>query len=64
MSRHTEVKCPICGKTVVWNQEANCRPFCSQRCRLIDLGQWAGEDYRIPDRSPAPDKWQALDQDS
>lgn len=39
--------CPICKKTSAW--EGNpFRPFCSERCRLIDLGNWASEDYRIP----------------
>lgn len=27
-------------------------PFCSSRCQLIDLGQWLGEEYRVPDQSP------------
>jgi len=31
------------------------RPFCSERCRLIDLGQWASENYRIPDNNPKAD---------
>ncbi|MDE3118208.1 MAG: DNA gyrase inhibitor YacG [Nitrospirota bacterium] len=39
--------CPICKKPVPW--EGNTwRPFCSERCQLIDLGTWAGEGYRIP----------------
>lgn len=29
------------------------RPFCSERCKMIDLGQWATENYRIPDTSPS-----------
>ncbi len=41
------VKCPICGKDSVW-EDNPFRPFCSERCRLIDLGKWASEDYRIP----------------
>lgn len=31
------------------------RPFCSERCRLIDLGQWAAEEYRVPDSAPQPE---------
>ncbi len=46
------VTCPICGKDVVWGEESPHRPFCSERCKLIDLGQWANEGYRIPQ----PDK--------
>lgn len=41
--------CPLCKKPVTW--EGNpCRPFCSERCKTIDLGDWASERYRIPDR--------------
>lgn len=43
------VNCPQCGKIVVWNPENRYRPFCSERCKMIDLGQWASESYRIPD---------------
>ncbi len=39
--------CPICRKPVDWNQ-ADTRPFCSERCRLIDLGEWFDESRRIP----------------
>ena len=39
--------CPTCGKAVSW--EGNIfRPFCSERCRLIDLQGWFGERYRVP----------------
>jgi hypothetical protein len=42
-----EIPCPYCRKPALW--EGNpCRPFCSERCRLLDLGRWAAEDYRIP----------------
>jgi len=34
---------------VEWTESNKFRPFCSERCRLIDLGQWAAEGYRIPD---------------
>jgi len=42
------VKCPTCEKEVEWNSEAKYRPFCSDRCKLIDLGQWAAEEHAIP----------------
>jgi endogenous inhibitor of DNA gyrase (YacG/DUF329 family) len=42
------VNCPQCGKPVPWSTENPYRPFCSERCRLIDLGQWASESYRVP----------------
>jgi len=42
-----KIKCPGCKKESVW--EGNpFRPFCSERCKLIDLGAWAAEEYRIP----------------
>ena len=44
-----EVKCPICRKLTPWENNP-CRPFCSERCRLIDLGAWTRGSYRIPAR--------------
>lgn len=41
------VRCPICRVEVSWEENPH-RPFCSERCRLIDLGAWAGDRYRIP----------------
>lgn len=41
------VKCPICGKPVEWVDANPFRPFCCERCKLIDLGQWAEERYSI-----------------
>ncbi|MFW2177088.1 MULTISPECIES: DNA gyrase inhibitor YacG [unclassified Moraxella] len=38
--------CPQCGKPTVW-QDNPSKPFCSERCKLIDLGAWASEDYKI-----------------
>lgn len=43
-----KVKCPHCRKTVEWSADNRYRPFCSQRCRLIDLGDWASESHKIP----------------
>jgi endogenous inhibitor of DNA gyrase (YacG/DUF329 family) len=42
------IVCPGCGAQTVWSQENPFRPFCSERCRLIDFGQWATGAYRIP----------------
>lgn len=42
------VKCPQCGNLTLYSPENLFRPFCSERCRLIDLGEWASEGYRIP----------------
>lgn len=41
------VACPQCGAQVPWEGNSY-RPFCSERCRLIDLGAWLGEKYSIP----------------
>jgi len=49
----TEVKCPTCGRPVEWSERSPYRPFCSERCRLIDLGAWLSEERRIPDESSA-----------
>ncbi|AUI65370.1 MULTISPECIES: DNA gyrase inhibitor YacG [Glaesserella] len=43
----TVVNCPTCEKEVVWSSESKYRPFCSERCQLIDLGEWANEEKRI-----------------
>jgi hypothetical protein len=40
------IKCPICGTPTAWKDNPD-RPFCSERCRTIDLGNWASEDYRV-----------------
>lgn len=55
--KKTVVTCPTCGKTVEWASEQRWRPFCSERCRLIDLGEWASESYRVPveEQTPADD---------
>ncbi len=42
------VKCPTCDKAVAWVATAKYRPFCSDRCRLIDLGEWADGKRFIP----------------
>ncbi|WP_347988189.1 DNA gyrase inhibitor YacG [Methylomonas sp. AM2-LC] len=42
------VKCPTCKKAVVWTPEEIFKPFCSERCKLIDLGDWATEAHKIP----------------
>jgi endogenous inhibitor of DNA gyrase (YacG/DUF329 family) len=53
------VVCPTCGKPVTWDASAKWRPFCSERCRLIDLGEWMSERHRIageeiPDETSDP----------
>jgi uncharacterized protein len=40
-------RCPSCGKEIEWKDNPT-RPFCSERCKLIDFGHWANEEYRVP----------------
>ena len=42
------VKCPTCDNAVAWVASSRFRPFCSDRCRLIDLGEWADGNRYIP----------------
>jgi uncharacterized protein len=50
------VSCPQCGRATPWNLTNSFRPFCSERCKMIDLGQWATESYRIPTPEAEPDQ--------
>ena len=43
--------CPICKKSVAPRAENQAFPFCSERCRLVDLGTWLGEGYRVPGKA-------------
>jgi uncharacterized protein len=42
------VKCPTCGRSIEWSDQSPFRPFCSERCRIIDLGAWLTEKHAIP----------------
>ena len=48
------VNCPTCSDLVDWIPESRWRPFCSDRCRLLDLGAWFEEERGIPDPEPVP----------
>ncbi len=52
----TVVNCPTCSAQVEWTEINKFRPFCSQRCKQIDLGAWAEEKYVIPAVTPPPDE--------
>jgi endogenous inhibitor of DNA gyrase (YacG/DUF329 family) len=41
------VSCPRCGASVEWTPASRFKPFCSERCKMIDLGDWATEKYRV-----------------
>jgi hypothetical protein len=43
------VNCPTCATQVEWSPQSRFRPFCSERCKMVDLGAWANEKFRIPD---------------
>ncbi|TDB62152.1 DNA gyrase inhibitor YacG [Photorhabdus khanii] len=55
MSELLMIECPTCSKSVVWGEVSPYRPFCSKRCQLIDLGEWANEEKRIPSQSEDSD---------
>jgi endogenous inhibitor of DNA gyrase (YacG/DUF329 family) len=42
------IACPTCNKKGTWTADNPVRPFCSERCKLIDLGDWASEKFRVP----------------
>ncbi|MDR1709676.1 MAG: DNA gyrase inhibitor YacG [Candidatus Accumulibacter sp.] len=52
--RPPQVRCPRCGAETPWSVQNPHRPFCSERCKLIDLGAWASEAYRVPVREEEP----------
>ena len=43
------IKCPVCKKNTIYSTKNPYRPFCSEQCKLIDLGRWFEEDYNVPD---------------
>ncbi|MDX1451717.1 MAG: DNA gyrase inhibitor YacG [Oleiphilaceae bacterium] len=57
-----KVNCPTCQKDVEWIEANTHRPFCSERCKLIDLGAWANEEYRVP--VAENEEWSGNDQTS
>lgn len=48
------VNCPTCDTSLEWNLKNTHRPFCSQRCKLIDLGAWANEEYSVASEPVSP----------
>ncbi len=55
MSMQTTVKCPHCGREGEWSGNPF-RPFCSERCKMTDLGGWFSEEYRISGDEPADEE--------
>ncbi len=53
------VKCPACGGPSRYAPDNRYRPFCCERCKNLDLGAWASEEFRVPSApQPAPDDGQ------
>ena len=46
------VKCPTCGREIEYNDNEY-RPFCSERCKLLDFGAWADEQFAVPTEDAA-----------
>ncbi len=49
-----KVLCPRCGEVAAWAGNPY-RPFCSERCKMIDLGAWASGEHRIPGKPLSPE---------
>lgn len=48
------MKCPSCHRLIKWEDNPH-RPFCSERCKLLDFGAWANEEYSVPaEEAPPP----------
>ncbi|HVZ43287.1 MAG TPA: DNA gyrase inhibitor YacG [Ramlibacter sp.] len=50
------VRCPVCRGESVYAPSNPYRPFCSERCKSIDLGDWGNERFRVPDETPPDDQ--------
>lgn len=48
------VPCPRCRQAAPWHDNPY-RPFCSSRCKVVDAGAWASDEYRIPGEAVPPD---------
>ena len=51
-----KVPCPRCDTITEYSLENKWRPFCGERCKMIDLGKWAAEDYRVPQDQSTSEK--------
>lgn len=62
MSKPKQYQCPVCKKLL--ERDASTFPFCCERCKIVDLGNWASEKYRVPvsESSDRPDA--AVDEES
>ncbi len=53
MAANKVVNCPQCKKSVEWVAASLWRPFCSERCKMLDLGAWASEEYSVASEAPS-----------
>ena len=51
MSAAKRLTCPTCQREIVWTEAFPWRPFCSERCKMVDLGAWLANDRGIPGES-------------
>lgn len=58
--RVLKVNCPTCKEIVTWNDKSAYRPFCSERCKLIDFGEWASERHSIAGDPVDPEEFPQL----
>ncbi|OUS08826.1 DNA gyrase inhibitor YacG [Gammaproteobacteria bacterium 42_54_T18] len=56
-----KVACPTCKKNNEWSEKNQFRPFCCERCKLIDLGEWANESRTIPG-TPSIEAFESIDE--
>ena len=61
--REMRIICPICKNVTTW-EENPFRPFCSERCKLMDLGAWAREDYRIAGKKEEEEDERSTEEES
>lgn len=55
MSSKKSIACPTCKKKDSWKPDNPYRPFCSERCKIIDLGDWASDKHRIAGEAVDPE---------
>jgi hypothetical protein len=64
MATERTVACPTCREQALYGEANRWRPFCSARCRGVDLGAWANEQFRVPTDAPPEDGGQPFQPDT
>jgi uncharacterized protein len=62
MTKLGNIICPTCNKEKTWQPNNPFRPFCSERCKLIDLGEWASGKYSVPGEEIPQDDFPSEDE--